>query len=128
MKKLLLITFTIVFITGCHAQQENNKAIKKDSSVVPPHKKLGTIKKKYNLSERRKILAYSSSLFDPYYIKGYYGKNGIPGNIQKPLLAYVLHYDPAAEKEFKLHNYYRPFGFKELISTIKTGYWMDGPW
>ena len=37
MKKLLLIAFTIVFIIGCHAQQENNNAIKKDSSAVPRH-------------------------------------------------------------------------------------------
>ena len=37
MKKILLIAFTIVFITGCHAQQENNTALKKDSSAVPRH-------------------------------------------------------------------------------------------
>lgn len=86
------------------------------------------IYKKYSLSERRKILAYASCVCDPYYIKGYYGKNGIPSNIQSALLAYTLHYDPAAEQEYKLHNYYGLPNLKELINTVKTGTWMDGPW
>ena len=37
MKTILLIAFTVVFITGCNAQQENNITIKKDSSAVPQH-------------------------------------------------------------------------------------------
>lgn len=114
-----------------HTDSANTKmmaALNYYASDLSENDKDRSIYKKYSLSERRKILAYSSCVCDPYFIKGYYGKNGIPSNIQKPLLAYVLHYDPAAEQEYKLHNYYSLPNLKELINTIKTAGWMDGPW